>query len=121
MTRQRVLVAGATGLVGKAVAEHLLQHGEADVVAVSRRNPHLPGALHIAVDLTDLAACKEMLSGLNDITHIVFAALYEKPDLIAGWRERGDRPDPYDVGSTGPEEAAALLHGEGRRWRELAS
>lgn len=86
MTRRRVLVAGATGLVGKAVAEHLLQTKEADVVAVSRRDPHFPGAVHIAADLTDPAACRELLGGLDGITQIVFAALYEKPDLIAGWR-----------------------------------
>ena len=87
MTRRRVLIAGATGLVGKAVAEHLLHAREADVIAVSRRDPHLPGAMYVAADLTDPAACNEMLSGLDGITHIVFAALYEKPDLIAGWRD----------------------------------
>lgn len=87
MTRRRVLIAGATGLVGKAVAEHLLHAGEADVIAVSRRDPHLPGAMYVAADLTDPAVCNEMLSGLDGITHIVFAALYEKPDLIAGWRD----------------------------------
>ncbi len=39
--------------------------------------------------------------------------------LIEGWTERGDRPYTYDSGSTGPEEAAMLLHKEGRRWREI--
>ena len=39
--------------------------------------------------------------------------------LIQGWTERGDRPYPYESGSTGPEEAAMLLHSEGRRWREI--
>ena len=87
MTKRRVLVAGATGLVGKAVIEHLLTEGEADVIAVSRRDPHLPGALHLALDLTDAAACRERLAGLSGITHVVFAALYEKPELVAGWRD----------------------------------
>ena len=50
MTKRRFLVAGATGLVGKAVIEHLLAEGEADVVAISRRDPHLPGALHLPID-----------------------------------------------------------------------
>ncbi len=40
--------------------------------------------------------------------------------LIAGWEQRGDKPAPYEVGSTGPEEAAMLLHREGRRWREIS-
>jgi glucose-6-phosphate 1-dehydrogenase len=39
--------------------------------------------------------------------------------VIAGWESRGDRPHPYDSGSTGPEEAQILMHREGRRWREL--
>jgi glucose-6-phosphate 1-dehydrogenase len=39
--------------------------------------------------------------------------------LIKGWTERGDRPVTYETGSTGPEEAAMLLHREGRRWREI--
>ncbi|MDJ1016670.1 MAG: glucose-6-phosphate dehydrogenase [Paracoccaceae bacterium] len=39
--------------------------------------------------------------------------------IIAGWKERGDRPSPYDSGSTGPEDAAILLHREGRKWREI--
>ena len=39
--------------------------------------------------------------------------------LIEGWSERGDKPASYEAGSTGPEEAAMLLHREGRRWREI--
>ncbi len=39
--------------------------------------------------------------------------------IIATWQARADRPLPYEPGSTGPEEAAILLHRDGRRWREL--
>ncbi|SFL35376.1 glucose-6-phosphate dehydrogenase [Shimia haliotis] len=39
--------------------------------------------------------------------------------LIAGWQESGKRPVPYDVGSSGPEEALMLLHRDGRRWRPI--
>jgi glucose-6-phosphate 1-dehydrogenase len=39
--------------------------------------------------------------------------------LIQGWTERGDAPAPYDIGSTGPEEAAILMHRAGRKWREI--
>lgn len=39
--------------------------------------------------------------------------------LIEGWTEGGDAPKAYDIGSTGPEDAAVLMHREGRRWREL--
>jgi glucose-6-phosphate 1-dehydrogenase len=40
--------------------------------------------------------------------------------IIAGWEERGDKPKPYDAGSSGPEDALMLLHRDGRRWREIA-
>ena len=39
--------------------------------------------------------------------------------LIDSWVAREAKPKPYDVGSTGPEEAAMLLHREGRRWRDI--
>ena len=39
--------------------------------------------------------------------------------IIEGWTERGDIPTEYEVGSTGPEDAAMLLHREGRRWRDI--
>ena len=39
--------------------------------------------------------------------------------IIAGWERRGDRPEPYESGSSGPEEALALMHRDGRRWREI--
>ena len=39
--------------------------------------------------------------------------------VIAGWEARGDRPLAYEPGSTGPEDAAILLHRDARRWREL--
>ncbi len=39
--------------------------------------------------------------------------------IIAGWEERGDRPAPYEPGSSGPEEAQILMHRDGRRWREI--
>lgn len=38
---------------------------------------------------------------------------------IAAWEARGDRPQPYDPGSSGPEDALMLLHKDGRRWREI--
>lgn len=84
-----VLVAGATGLVGEAAVAAFAAAGW-QVLAVSRRTPDPvpPGAVrHIAVDLTDAEACRAAFSGLTDVTHVVYAALYEKPGLLAGWRE----------------------------------
>jgi len=39
--------------------------------------------------------------------------------IIAGWEGRGDRPQGYDPGSSGPEDALMLMHRDGRRWREI--
>ena len=39
--------------------------------------------------------------------------------IIEGWEDRGDRPVSDEIGSSGPEEAAMLMHKEGRRWREI--
>ena len=85
-----VLIAGATGVVGEsAVARFAGAHGW-DVIAVSRRTPEPApsGAFrHLAVDLRDPVACRDAFAGLSEVTHVVYAALYEKPGLLAGWRE----------------------------------
>ena len=39
--------------------------------------------------------------------------------LLAEWEETPERPSPYDPGGSGPEDALALIHRDGRRWREI--
>ncbi len=39
--------------------------------------------------------------------------------IVEAWEKRGDAPEPYDPGSTGPEGALMLMHRDGRRWREI--
>ncbi|MDQ2092570.1 glucose-6-phosphate dehydrogenase [Rhodalgimonas zhirmunskyi] len=39
--------------------------------------------------------------------------------IIAEWGAREDTPVAYDSGSSGPVEALALMHRDGRRWREI--
>ena len=88
MARKKVLVAGASGLVGFAAIRHFLALPDWDVVGVSRRRPPgLDEASLISVDLTDRAACAEVFGAMNDVTHVVYAALYERDDLVAGWRD----------------------------------
>lgn len=85
-----VLVAGASGLVGTAAVERFLAEGW-DVIAVSRRRPevdHPAPFRHLAVDLQDPAACREAFGRLGEVTHVVYAAVYEKPGLVQGWYER---------------------------------
>ncbi len=41
--------------------------------------------------------------------------------IIAAWENRGDEPQDYDAGGSGPEDSLMLLHRDGRRWREIKS
>lgn len=41
--------------------------------------------------------------------------------MIEAWEEAAKRPSPYDSGSSGPEEALALMHRDNRRWKEIRS
>lgn len=86
-----VLIAGATGVVGESAVAHFAGLGDWDVIAVSRRPPEPVKAgtfRHLAVDLTDATSSARAFSDLTGVTHVVYAALFEKPGLIAGWRER---------------------------------
>lgn len=84
---KKVVVVGATGLVGNAALRHFGAAGGAEVVALSRRRPRgLYGARHVALDLTNAAQCKAVASELAGATHLIYAALYEEPSLVDGWR-----------------------------------
>jgi nucleoside-diphosphate-sugar epimerase len=89
MPRKQVLIAGASGLVGYAAMRHFGADPDCDVIALSRRPPdNTHGARFLPLDLTDAAACERLAASLPDVTHLVYAALYERPGLVAGWRER---------------------------------
>ena len=89
MAKNKVLVAGASGLVGFAAVRHFASLDEWEVVGVSRRIPDgLEGATLLSVDLQDQARCTEVFSQMPDVTHLVYTALYEKPGVVQGWREQ---------------------------------
>jgi nucleoside-diphosphate-sugar epimerase len=90
ITPNKVLVTGASGLLGAAAIEKFLSAGW-EVVGVSRRKPELPSGREVAfrtVDLRDAAAARAALEPLSDITHIAYTALHEKPELVAGWSSK---------------------------------
>ncbi len=89
MARRIVLVAGASGVVGQAAVAAFAQAGW-EVVATSRRPPDLAPAAnwrHRPLDLLDADACRQAARSLSGVTHVVYAALYEQPGLIGGWRD----------------------------------
>ena len=86
----KVLVTGASGLLGVAAMEKFLSAGW-EVVGVSRRKPELPSSRRIdflSVDLRDEEKARAAFEPLTDITHIAYTALYEKPELVAGWSSK---------------------------------
>lgn len=88
MTGNTVLIAGASGLVGAAAVEHFMSRPDWRVTALSRKRGALPaGVEHIAADLTRPTTIGAAAARFADFTHLIFAALYEKPDLVAGWRD----------------------------------
>lgn len=84
---KQVLVAGASGLVGRGAIRAFASDPDTEAIAVSRRPPEGIGVVrHIAVDLFDARACEAAFSELSGVTHVVFAALYEKENgLLASW------------------------------------
>src|SRR5215472_1718864 len=69
---KKVVVAGATGLVGNAALRHFGASGGTEVIALSRRKPRdLYGARHVALDLTDAAQCTAAAPEFSGTTHLV--------------------------------------------------
>jgi len=86
---EKILIAGASGVVGFAAMKHFAERGDCEITAVSRRRPlETCGARFLPVDLNDAQQCADLCSTLGGVTHLVYAALYEKPGLVAGWLER---------------------------------
>jgi nucleoside-diphosphate-sugar epimerase len=81
-SHKTALVAGATGLVGRAVVETLETRTDWTVIAVSRGRPDfLRKARHVGFDLTDPDAFRDKATALADVTHVFFAAYKDIPDL----------------------------------------
>lgn len=84
---KHVLVLGATGLVGLAAVRHFAGRPGCRVTAVSRtRSPLLPAGIdHLCLDLDDIVASAAVFGAMQSVTHVVYAAVQEQADLVAGW------------------------------------
>ncbi len=91
----KVVVFGATGVIGRAAVEHFAATGGdgdlvADrVVAVSRRPIDIDGVDHVPLDLADAAAVQTAVrsGAFAGTTHVVYTALQESDDLVSGWHD----------------------------------
>lgn len=79
MTQRIALVAGARGIIGKALVEELASNDSWEVRGLSR-NP--AGAVEtIAVDLLDAQVTAQALAAADDTTHLFYAAYAPRNDL----------------------------------------
>ncbi|MDP1967321.1 MAG: nucleoside-diphosphate sugar epimerase, partial [Reyranella sp.] len=68
--------------------KHFAARPGCEVIALSRRRPDETfGARWLSLDLTNAAACAKLAPAFAGVTHLVYAALYERPGLVAGWQE----------------------------------
>ncbi len=119
---KRVLIAGASGVVGYAAVRHFATLPGWEAVGVSRRVPVglPPEAKLLSVDLLDEEACERTFGAMSNVTHLVYAALQEIPGLMPGWVdpeviERNARMlrnlfEPLSRAASGLEHVS-LLHG----------
>jgi nucleoside-diphosphate-sugar epimerase len=72
----KALVAGALGVSGRALVNHLASLRNWEVIGLSRRSPEFQSpARHVAVDLLKKSEVDACLDTLGDVTHIFFTAL----------------------------------------------
>ena len=84
--RNRAVVVGALGVIGRYIVERLQQDESWSVVGLSRRDAASgPRYRHIAVDLLDQQDVEAKLAGLADVTHIFYAAFQAAPGAASGY------------------------------------
>ena len=80
ISRTVALVAGATGIIGRGLVEHLSSGNDWEVIGLTRTAPDYDsGARSVPVDLLDPVDCKAKLGSLGGLTHVFFAAYVERP------------------------------------------
>jgi nucleoside-diphosphate-sugar epimerase len=85
-----VAIVGASGVIGTAAVGHFGRAAEWRVTSMSRRKPIVMPDVrhsHVALDLEDRDGCRKAVSKLPPITHLIYAAVKEKPGLVAGWSD----------------------------------
>ena len=85
---QKVLVVGALGTVGRAAIEHYETLEGWSVLGLSRRPPDFSTKAHfVSADLQDAASLAAIAPELAGVTHVIYAALHEQPNIVSGWTE----------------------------------
>ena len=82
----KLLVIGATGLLGKATIKYFKTKKNWVCAGLSRRPHEIRNVEYLQGDLLDKGSIDRLHSRLRDVTHVLYAALYEMDDLLIGWR-----------------------------------
>ncbi|GAB3417516.1 SDR family oxidoreductase [Flindersiella endophytica] len=78
--RKVALVAGAQGVIGRNLIEHLSTLPDWEVIGLSRRGGESTGNVrYLTVDLLDAEESRAKLSDLTDVTHVFYAAFQDQP------------------------------------------
>ncbi len=81
---RKALVAGALGVTGRGLVDHLITLGDWEIIGLSRRKPEFQtSATFLSIDLLNRSEVEAQLSGIDDVTHIFYAALQPAPTLFA--------------------------------------
>jgi nucleoside-diphosphate-sugar epimerase len=81
---KKALVAGALGVTGRALVNHLVALGDWEVIGLSRRTPEFETpARYIPIDLLNRSDVEACIQQLGRVTHVFFAALQSRDSLFA--------------------------------------
>jgi len=83
---KKLLVVGATGLLGKATIKYFKTKKNWTCAGLSRRPHKIRNVDYLQGDLLNESSINRLHNKLQDVTHVLYAALYEMDDLLIGWR-----------------------------------
>lgn len=84
---KKALIVGSGGMVGQAAMDHFATQPLWTAVGMARRAPLAIGEnmQFASADLTDRDSLVDALRPHRTIEHVVYAALFEEPNIVAGW------------------------------------
>ncbi len=104
--RKRALVFGATGMVGRNLAEAMVDDGDWEIVGVARsKHTGLQYVRDISCDLLDSAGTRDALADAGPITHVFYAT----------WRRCANEAENCEVNGTMIRNALAAVPGDALR------
>ena len=95
------VIAGASGFIGRRIADRLLASGGWKIIGLARKPPATPDISWIPVDLADARDCRAKLQALDAVTHIFYAARFDHP-------EEG-KPEPVEINAAMLENLVSVV------------